>query len=234
MVGPADHNTPKRRAFTLIELLVVVAVIALLVGLLLPALAKARGSARGTVCLSNLRQIALFCRAYAADNRGIGPGVSAPYSRLPYWGLVVQVGAEAEGTTGESLYSRISVLVCPGARAQYGPGMTRTYAANVTGHAGQKGDPDNYEDDPSVHINYDRVARPTETPMTLDSTQAPVVGTAAPSTRTVSAIDFRQKEHVAVRLGWFHAGGTAFHAGMFDGSAAPNHEIDPWWLRPLP
>lgn len=62
----------RNSAFTLIELLVVVAVIGLLVGLLLPALGKARQSARKTACLSNQRQIAYGCNAYAIDTeRGV-------------------------------------------------------------------------------------------------------------------------------------------------------------------
>ena len=56
-----------RRAFTLVELLVVVAIIALLLGILLPALGKARDISRLSACGSNLRQLGVATRTYAAD-----------------------------------------------------------------------------------------------------------------------------------------------------------------------
>lgn len=89
----------KRKAFTLVELLVVIGIIALLIAMLLPALKRAQAQAQSVTCMSNLRQIGIYLRMYANDNRGVmipcgeprpprnkprhlGGGVE-PYSRWP-------------------------------------------------------------------------------------------------------------------------------------------------------
>lgn len=84
-----------RRGFTLIELLVVIAIIALLTGLLVPVVSKALRSARNVACLSNLRQLAIWGVAYAADNRG----------ELPHNGKPVSEGGY--GTTGSDWFEDV-------------------------------------------------------------------------------------------------------------------------------
>ncbi len=84
-----------RLAFTVTELLVVVAVIVLLMGLLLPAASKVRNNARISVSKSNLRQLGIAHKIYAADwadrhvtytrdNLGLAGGDVRDYSDLIY------------------------------------------------------------------------------------------------------------------------------------------------------
>ncbi len=61
------HGSKSRIGFTLIELLVVIAIIAILVAILFPVFAKAKAMARQTQCLSNVKQLTLAGKMYAAD-----------------------------------------------------------------------------------------------------------------------------------------------------------------------
>jgi prepilin-type N-terminal cleavage/methylation domain-containing protein len=61
------------RAFTLIELLVVIAIIALLAAIMFPAFASSRERARQAACVSNMKQIGLALKQYAADYDGSYP-----------------------------------------------------------------------------------------------------------------------------------------------------------------
>jgi prepilin-type N-terminal cleavage/methylation domain-containing protein len=57
-----------RPGFTLVEMLVVIGIIVLIIGLVAAVLGPMRVSSQRTKCLSNQRQIALACNAYATDN----------------------------------------------------------------------------------------------------------------------------------------------------------------------
>lgn len=217
------------RAFTLIELLVVIAIIAVLVGILIPTLAGAREATRSAACLGNLRQIMIICRVYADANKGAGPAIGVPYGTLPNWALVVQSEAGQVGTTTAELYRERSLLVCPSANAAYGGGMTRTYAMNATGLAGRPGDPSNYDAAPTF-IRFDLVARPSDTPLLVDSARG--VNVPVPS-RTASVMDFRNQDHVALLGRWHRPRSRPFNAGMFDGSARAQEEVRDMWREPL-
>jgi len=56
------------KGFTLIELLVVIAIIGILAAMVFPVFARARESARRSVCLSNVKNIALAIQMYLSDN----------------------------------------------------------------------------------------------------------------------------------------------------------------------
>src|SRR5687767_7996436 len=68
-----------RGAFTLIELLVVIAIIAILASLLIPALSKAKHKGQQTVCVNNLKQIAMSNSMYIVDQEEM-----CPYSPWPF------------------------------------------------------------------------------------------------------------------------------------------------------
>ena len=223
----------RQRAFTLVELLVVIAIIALLIGILLPALSAARDSARGVLCRANMRQAFVIMSAYADDNDGAGPAIGVPWGTLPNWALVVQSAGGRPGSSAGELYTERSILVCPDARPPGGGDPTRTYAMNATGHAGLKGDPDNFDEAPA-HIRFDLVELPSRAALLLDASFAPQEPGLPPPTRGYSVIDFRVESHVPDRVGFWHDMESGFHAARFDGSVVGSREVPESYDEPLP
>jgi len=66
-------NVKRKGAFTLIELLVVIAIIGILASAAMPALNKAMENAKISKDSSNVRQILVGCRSFAADWDGLYP-----------------------------------------------------------------------------------------------------------------------------------------------------------------
>ena len=112
-------NRRASKGFTIIELLVVVSIIALLVGILLPAIGKARDNARVNTSKSNLRQLGIAHKTYAADwadrhftlvrdNLGLYGGDVVAYNEAIYGGsktrydghpgIIAGSGWDASGT----------------------------------------------------------------------------------------------------------------------------------------
>jgi len=101
-MSPQTMNARKaasraRTGFTLIELLVVIAIIAILAGMLLPTLARAKAKGDQTVCLNNLKQVALFMNLYIEDSNDTYPShrnhglntADEPPSRTNWWGTTI-------------------------------------------------------------------------------------------------------------------------------------------------
>jgi hypothetical protein len=189
-------------------------------------------------------------RAYSDDSKGKSPALGQPYAALPNWALVVQASSGLSGSTRAELLTKKSALVCPTINNAYGGRMDRTYAINVTGHAGLTAstsptgrtydDLDSYDDATiTSHVSFDKVDDASHVPCVLDSAITSIVSGAPPPTSTSSVIDFRQESHRTTRVGRFHSGGTfkangVFQSVQFDGSAHPQKTIPDSWLEPLP
>lgn len=101
------------RGFTLIELLVVISIIALLVALLMPALGSAREATKQTICMSNMRQLAMGYAAYSTDHNDKLMGGAPGWDKEDF----VQPGGGEDAITNGALYqyltSGLEFYQCP-------------------------------------------------------------------------------------------------------------------------
>lgn len=95
------------RAFTLIELLTVIAIIGILAAIVIPTVGSVRQTAQASVCLSNVRQIALAATIYANDNRGRLPDAGTDTD--PLWTRTLSTYINVPAS------QKASIFVCPGA-----------------------------------------------------------------------------------------------------------------------
>lgn len=65
---PETKSQAGEKGFTLLDLLVVMGVMVVLLAIQLPALAAAKSQTKIGICASHVRQLALACQMYAADN----------------------------------------------------------------------------------------------------------------------------------------------------------------------
>lgn len=127
----------RSQGFSLIELLVVISIIALLAGLLFPVLGRAMEKSRRATCRSNLRDIGISLKNYAADNSGwyvlsdagSNPDGSPKYTVKPD-GSVYLAGEYPFKKHVRRLYTNGyirtgKVFVCPSDKWEYGAGNAR-------------------------------------------------------------------------------------------------------------
>ncbi len=86
-------------------------IIALLAAMLLPALRYAHRAATRTVCLGNLKSVALGFTFYADQHNGLWPAAQDPVSEEPYYWL--WMGRGWRGFITPYLSGNLEVLYCP-------------------------------------------------------------------------------------------------------------------------
>ncbi len=127
----------KRNGFSLIELIVVIVIIAAVIGIMLPTLSLARQSAQSTVCLSNLRQLAIMADAYTSENKGYYPLAYYGGGNLFNWALNIQNGQYQPGLLWMGQTTNLKVLICPAVSQTPAPGqicLGYNYNTSYIGH----------------------------------------------------------------------------------------------------
>lgn len=112
----ARPSSSRQTAFTLVELLTVIGILAVLASLLFPTFARAREAANRTVCISNLRQLALAFTTYVNEHNGRFPRPAQNNVPTPEDWIHFQPGRDLENGGVASYLSRpfnSALLRCP-------------------------------------------------------------------------------------------------------------------------
>jgi type II secretory pathway pseudopilin PulG len=123
-----SRRTAASRAFSLTEMIVVMGVIVLLIGLLFPVLRGARSAGLMTDSMNRLRQIGLWMREYATDNRDLVLPSTFDYSQHSNPGRVrsgvpssgQSAGLRHKGTWADILWTEFNLGSFPGAQTVLG------------------------------------------------------------------------------------------------------------------
>lgn len=118
MITVQRHPCGRPVFFTLIELLIVIAIIAILAALLLPALNSARSTAKTIQCVSNQKQLMMYCLQYAGDmdDRIAHCGNTSSEAGANTWQGIMLGFKAYNSITGRKCpetYVRWNTLVCP-------------------------------------------------------------------------------------------------------------------------
>jgi len=195
--------------FTLIELLVVIAIIAILAAVLLPVLSSARQRARQTICLANLKKLALAEIMYSQD---YDERFHGPYSGVWWWWEGATLFTNGCGAFGRYTMERgmgygqkLGILSCPTAaglkKGIYEPNWHFAYAKNNR----------------SDFVKISQIKKPSQFMLYADSTGYSIyfIGGAY----TVGT--------------WHTRGKPTFNACFADGHAELM-DFDRYWINPWP
>ena len=200
-------------AFTLIELLVVIAIVGILAAIILPVISSIRRSAADVQCRSNMRQIGLAIRSYAAEHQGRAPAgtrndVSPGKPNGIGWDIVIQQYLALTWTKDTSFGE---LFVCPEAKRTFPAPPSSTYLLNATGA------------DPSVPLLFTLSSTPAKAILLAEGgpngTQGASFGVASVGSIAQGNFDWRHGDDTQQHVVFADCSvGTLSKSSMTDGS----------------